>query len=77
MCSNLFAAGAVRLEIALAGLEQHALGHDGGAHRLVTGGGGGGVEEEEEEGEEGGKEEEGRAPHGAGTRGGVPAVGAT
>ena len=30
------AAGAIWVELALAGLEQHTLGHDGGTHGLVT-----------------------------------------
>ena len=40
------ATGAVWLELALTRLEQHALGHDGGAHGLVAGQHGAGQQDE-------------------------------
>jgi hypothetical protein len=35
---TLLAAGAVGVELTLAGLQQHALGYYGGTHRLIAGG---------------------------------------
>ena len=35
---SYLATGTVWMKLTLAGLEQHALGHDGGAHSFVAGG---------------------------------------